>query len=63
DAIKEVYSLEISGIVEHKVSSSVFLRDTEKAGLRVAMDVPVWQPDGFRHDNAGSRVIILEKSY
>ncbi len=62
EALREVEKLEVAGVEEHKVSYRLFLRDAENAGLRVVMDLPVWQPEDFQHDNAGSHVILLRKS-
>ncbi len=60
-AIDEVYALEKSGVEEHKVTHSIFLKHIRESGLFVDSDIIVWQPKTLRASNAGSHVFIIKK--
>jgi ubiquinone/menaquinone biosynthesis C-methylase UbiE len=60
-AITETYALELAEHIEHKVPYSFFLRQIQKAGLKVISDIAVWQPKSLKEDNAGSHVIALRR--
>lgn len=60
--IKEVKEQELAEEVEHKVSFRIFKNHLKKSGLRLNIDIPVWQPQPFIADNAGSHVVVLKKT-
>ncbi len=46
---------------EYKVSFEIFKKQCARAGLLITTDIPVWQPEQLKKDNAGSHVIVLRK--
>jgi 2-polyprenyl-3-methyl-5-hydroxy-6-metoxy-1,4-benzoquinol methylase len=62
DGLRQTRQLEISGHEEHKTHYAAFCKHLNAAGLTVDTEVPVWQPETLRPENAGSLVLLLRRA-